>query len=120
LEFLIRTRRLPFFRSRPSPPMVVVPVACAVTGAVLPFMPLADPLGFAALPATFFLILIGMVAAYLLLVEFAKSRFYAAQPHPRRGERSREQRHRRHLHRPVGHFTLHPANLPPWQPNHRR
>ena len=63
--FVIRSRRLPFFRSRPSPPMIVVPVACPVAGAVLPFVPLADPLGFAALPARFFLILIGMIAGLL-------------------------------------------------------
>jgi hypothetical protein len=54
--------------------MSVVPAVCAVAGAVLPFMPPADPLGFAALPARFFLILIGIIAAaYLMLVELAKS-----------------------------------------------
>ncbi len=81
--FVIRTRRLPFFRSRPSPPMIVVPAACAVGCGLLPFMPLADPPGLTASPARFFLILIGMIAADRLLVEFAKSRFSAAPPHPR-------------------------------------
>ena len=37
--FLIRTRRVPFIRSRPSVPMIVTPVSCAVIGAVLPFTP---------------------------------------------------------------------------------
>ena len=43
--FLIRTRRVPFFRSRPSPAMIVTPIACATIGAFLPFTPLADTLG---------------------------------------------------------------------------
>jgi Mg2+-importing ATPase len=76
--FVIRTRRVPFFRSTPSRPMMVVPVATAVLGAALPFTPLAGPLGFTALPLAFFLILLGMIGAYLVLVEIAKARFYAA------------------------------------------
>ena len=48
--FVIRTRRVPFFRSRPSVPMLVAPVTCALIGAVLPFTPLAGFLGFATLP----------------------------------------------------------------------
>ena len=60
------------------------PVACALIGAVLPFTPLAGFLGFATLPVSFFLILLGMIATYLLLVEIVKRRFYAVQAHPRR------------------------------------
>ena len=71
--FLIRTRRVPFLRSRPSLPMVVTPVACAPIGAVLPFSPLAKLLGFTTLPAAFFLILVGMIATYLALIEVAKT-----------------------------------------------
>ena len=78
--FLIRTRRIPFFRSSPSLPMILTPIACATIGAVLPSTPLAKPLGFTALPISFFLILSGMVCVYLLLVELAKSRFYATRP----------------------------------------
>ena len=37
--FLIRTRRIPFIRSRPSPAMIILPITCAVIGAVLPFSP---------------------------------------------------------------------------------
>jgi P-type Mg2+ transporter len=75
--FLIRTRRVPFFRSMPSRGMLTIPTAMACIGAVLPFTPLAHVLGFSTLPVTFFLILGAMVLAYLALVEFAKSRFYA-------------------------------------------
>jgi Mg2+-importing ATPase len=102
--FVIRTRRVPFFRSRPSPVMVVLPITCAALGAILPFTPLASPLGFAALPLTFFLILLGMVAAYLALVEAVKARFYATQDRPRRHRLSPPQRHHRHVHRRAARF----------------
>ena len=105
--FLIRTRRVPFIRSRPSLPMIVTPVACAVIGAALPFSPLADVLGFTALPISFFLILIAMIATYLILVENAKRRFYAVQPHPRRPALTHEQRHQRHIARRAVRLTHH-------------
>jgi Mg2+-importing ATPase len=76
--YVIRTRRVPFFRSRPSLPMVFVPTGAALVGAVLPFTGLAHLLGFTPLPAKFFLLLFAMVVVYLVLVEYAKTRFYRA------------------------------------------
>jgi P-type Mg2+ transporter len=80
--YVIRTRRVPFFKSRPSLPMVLVPTGAALVGAILPYTGLAHLLGFTPLPATFFLLLFAMVVVYLLLVELAKTRFYRA-PHAR-------------------------------------
>jgi Mg2+-importing ATPase len=102
--FLIRTRRVPFIRSRPSLPMIITPVSCAVIGAVLPFSPLAGVLGFTALPLSFFLILMGMIVTYLVLVELAKIRFYAARSHPQRPPVTHEQRHLRHVARRARRF----------------
>ena len=102
--FVIRTRRVPFIRSRPSLPMIVTPVSCAVVGAVLPFTPVAHFLGFTALPLSFFLILIGMIVTYLVLVEIAKSRFYAVHT-PRRPQVTHDQRHERHIARRARRFT---------------
>ncbi|MDQ6840542.1 MAG: magnesium-translocating P-type ATPase, partial [Actinomycetota bacterium] len=82
--FVIRTRRVPFFRSRPSLAMMITPPTCALVGALLPFTPVAEFLGFTTLPLRFFLILVGMIGSYLVLVELVKSRFYAAQQHRRR------------------------------------
>jgi Mg2+-importing ATPase len=110
--FLIRTRRIPFFRSRPSLPMIITPVTCAVIGAALPFTPLAGVLGFTALPLSFFLILIGMIATYLTLVEIAKRRFYAVQAHPRRPPVSHEERRRRHIARRAARFNHHSTGRP--------
>jgi len=102
--FLIRTRRVPFFRSRPSRAMLITPLACAAVGAALPFTPLAHLLGFTALPVRFFLILFGMVVTYLALVELAKARFYAHVGHPQRHPLPPAQRHRRRVARRAGRF----------------
>ena len=80
--FVIRTRRTPFFHSHPSRAMNITPIACALIGAVLPFSPLADTLGFTTLPISFFLILVGMIVTYLALVETAKRRFTRRKPAP--------------------------------------
>ncbi len=104
--FLIRTRRVPFFSSRPSRAMLITPVACAAVGAVLPFSPFAKMLGFTALPLSFFLILIGMIFGYLILIETAKKRFYRTR-RPSRSAPTHAQRRdvriRRRAHRFVEH-----------------
>ena len=82
--YVIRTRRIPFFKSRPSRPMLLVPTAAALAGAILPFTGLAHLLGFTPLPVKFFLLLAGLVVVYLLLVELAKTRFYRAPARPDR------------------------------------
>ena len=54
----------------------IVVIGCALTGAVLPFTPVAPLMGFVPLPLPFFSALIGMVLAYLALVETTKRWFY--------------------------------------------
>jgi Mg2+-importing ATPase len=96
--FVIRTRRVPFMRSRPSRPLLVTTLACAAVGVVIPFSPLADTLGFTALPGTLLVALALMVATYLALVEAGKYLFFKrrfrvrplALPRPR---------HERRIHR---------------------
>ena len=105
--FLIRTRRIPFFRSRPSRAMLITPTTCAVIGAVLPFTPLAHLLGFTALPAAFFLILVGMIGIYLGLIEFAKARFYAAENRPHRQRPTVDERHQHRVKRRAARFVHH-------------
>jgi P-type Mg2+ transporter len=74
--FAIRTRRVPFFRSHPSLPVVAAAAAVVAVGSVLPWSPVADALGFTPLPLTFFAALAGMVVGYLALVEAGKRIFY--------------------------------------------
>ena len=84
IVFVIRTRRVPFFRSRPSRPLLASVLAVVTVGALIPQSPLNDTLGFAPLPPAFFAVLVAFVIAYLLSVEFAKYVFYktAAPPPP--------------------------------------
>jgi Mg2+-importing ATPase len=69
--FVIRTAQNPL-RSRPSPALTATTLAIVVAGVALPFTPLAQALGFTALPPRYFLFLGAATVAYLLLVGAAK------------------------------------------------
>ena len=108
--YVIRTRRVPFFRSRPSMAMFLVPTGAALVGAILPYTGLAKLLGFTPLPTSFFLLLIAMVLVYLLLVELAKSRFYRVhQPHRTPPPSTHAERLERRIRRRASRFIHHPA-----------
>lgn len=77
--YVIRTRRVPFFKSRPSVTMILLPTGAALVGALLPYTGLAHLFGFSVLPTKFFLLLFGMVVVYLVLVEVAKLWFFQSQ-----------------------------------------
>ena len=50
--FVIRTRRVPFFKSRPSQPLLIATLGCAALGVAIPYIPpIAHLLGFEPLPA---------------------------------------------------------------------
>ena len=74
----IRTRRSPFWRSRPSRPLTAAVTAAVVVAIAIPVSPLGAVLGFGALPPAFWVVLAGIVAAYLTLVEVVKRRFEPA------------------------------------------
>ena len=69
--FIIRTAGNPL-RSRPSLPLTITVLLIVACGMLLPYTPLAAPLGFTPLPALYFLFLAGMIVTYLLLVEVVK------------------------------------------------
>jgi Mg2+-importing ATPase len=77
IVFAIRTRRVPFLRSRPSRPLLISVFVVVTVGAAIPQSPLGDGLGFAPLPPEFFAVLVAFVIAYLASVEVAKHFFYA-------------------------------------------
>jgi Mg2+-importing ATPase len=78
--FAVRTRRIPFFRSRPSAPLLASALGIVVIGALVPSMPFASTLGFGALPTGFFVVLVLLAACYLGLIELGKRWFYRAAP----------------------------------------
>ena len=71
--FIIRTAGNPL-RSRPSRPLAITTLLIVAIGFLLPYTPLAGPLGFTPLPFLYFLFLAGMIVSYLLLVELVKQR----------------------------------------------
>jgi P-type Mg2+ transporter len=78
--FVIRTRRVPFFKSRPSPPLLTATLTCAAVGVALPFVgPLARLFGFRALPITFLAVLAGMIVTYLALAQLGVALFFKPQ-----------------------------------------
>jgi len=74
--FLIRTRRTPFYRSRPSTFLLLSSLGVVGVALVVPFTPLGRLFGFVRLPLTFYVVLAGLVVLYLGLVEVIKRRFY--------------------------------------------
>ena len=87
--------------------MIALPITCAAIGAILPFTPLSHVLGFASLPLEFFLILLAMIVAYLVLAELVKARFYAVQGRPRGHRLTPIERRYRHVRRRAARFPHH-------------
>ena len=102
--FAIRTRKVPFFRSRPSTLLAITSLTVVAIGVVLTISPLAHTLGFTPLPWQFFTVLGAFVVTYLVLVELAKRMFYAepinhvGQPHRTRGRAHRIRRRAARFH----------------------
>ena len=76
IVFAIRTHHVPFWRSRPSVPLLGSVLAVMAIGIALPLTPLAGTLGFTPLPWSYFIALTVLVVAYLALIEVAKGWFY--------------------------------------------
>jgi P-type Mg2+ transporter len=74
--FVIRTRSIPFFKSKPNKLLVANVFIILAIALVLPFTPAAEIFGFVPLPPIFLLILVGFIVVYLVLVELMKKWFY--------------------------------------------
>jgi Mg2+-importing ATPase len=74
--FVIRTRRVPFFSSRPSRPLLAMTLAVVAAGIAIPYSPVSGLLGFRPLPLLFLAILAGMTCTYVGLVELGKAYFF--------------------------------------------
>ena len=74
--FVIRTRRSPFYKSKPSKPLALASLSIVGFALILPFTLLGNWFGFVKPPVTFFVFLIAFVVAYLSMVELLKRWFY--------------------------------------------
>lgn len=104
----IRTRRIPFLRSRPSGPLAATAIAAVAIAVLLPLSPLGPPLGFTPLPWQFYPMLAGLAVIYLVLVDVTKSVFYRDVV-TRAPGRTRGRHHR--IHRRAAPFS-HAAAVP--------
>jgi P-type Mg2+ transporter len=98
IVFAIRTRRVPFLRSRPGTVLTVTILSVVAIGVILTLVPLRRALGFTVLPWQFWIALLAFIITYLILVEAMKKVFYSepmrvfGQPHRTRGRTHRIER----------------------------
>jgi Mg2+-importing ATPase len=74
--FVIRTRRVPFFRSRPSKLLAFSSLAIVAVALLLPMTKLGALFFFVEPPFEFFAFLVALIVTYLILVEIVKRWFY--------------------------------------------
>jgi Mg2+-importing ATPase len=75
--FVIRTRTIPFFRSKPNKLLLFNIIIVLALAIALPFTPFGDDIfGFVPLPMTFLLVLAAFIVSYMGLTELMKMWFY--------------------------------------------
>ncbi|MFZ4718561.1 MAG: magnesium-translocating P-type ATPase [Ilumatobacteraceae bacterium] len=109
IVFAIRTRRVPFLRSRPSRPLLLSALGVVAVGIAIPQSPLHEPLGFSPLRPAFFGVLVAFVVTYLVAVEVAKYWFQRSNDAIAAASLQRTEAHRVHRlaarwshHQPIG------------------
>ncbi|MDO9100684.1 MAG: magnesium-translocating P-type ATPase [Candidatus Nitrotoga sp.] len=72
---IIRTNRIPFIESRASWQLIATSLIIVAVGALLTVSPLADTLGFVALPPLYWLLLAIMLLCYMVSTQLVKTWF---------------------------------------------
>ena len=72
IVLMIRTNKIPFFRSRPATALLLSTAAVIAAGLILPFTFVGSALGMALVSAKMYLWLIALLLGYAAVVEFAK------------------------------------------------
>jgi Mg2+-importing ATPase len=103
--FVIRTRRVPFFHSRPSWPLAMSTLAVIAIGALLPLSPIAHTLGFVAPSAALYGVIALIVIVYLVVVDLTKTLVFDGLV--KTAPRPKPSRRRRQTLRRTSRFTPH-------------
>jgi len=74
--FVIRTRRMPFYKSKPSRLLLLSSLAIVGFALIIPFTLIGGLFDFVMPPAAFFVVLAILIGAYLVLAEVVKNWFY--------------------------------------------
>lgn len=72
---IIRTRKIPFFQSRGSLPLMIMTVLVMGIGLCIPFTSFGQHIGFTPLPRAYFGWLVGILISYSVLAHLAKTWF---------------------------------------------
>ena len=76
IVFVIRTKAIPFFKSRTSKPIIIATFTIAIIAIVLTLIPLGKTIGFISLPIGYFVFLFFDIIGYIILLEIVKYFFY--------------------------------------------
>jgi Mg2+-importing ATPase len=72
---VLRTRKTPFYKSKPGKYLLLSSLTVVAVAFVLPYTPFGSVFKFSPPPVTFYPALAGLIAAYLLLAEAVKKWF---------------------------------------------
>ena len=78
---IIRTRRVPFYKSKPSKYLAIMLLTVISFAIIVPYTPVGAFFGFVPPPPAFFLALAGILGAYAVLAETVKKLFYKRYGH---------------------------------------
>ena len=73
---IIRTER-PFFKSKPSKNLLIATLSLVSFTLIFPLTPLAEILGFVAIPTSFYASIFVIISFYIVSAEIVKKKFYA-------------------------------------------
>lgn len=74
--YFIRTKKIPFFQSKPSKTLLINTLSLLAIAWIIPFSPLGKFFNFGSLPLAVIASIFGIVFVYLMLVEKVKRFFY--------------------------------------------
>jgi P-type Mg2+ transporter len=74
--FVVRTKK-PFYKSRPSFPLMISIISIIIVTLLIPYTPLAEIFNFVKLPFLFYLLIVIILFFYMLFAEIAKKIFYS-------------------------------------------
>lgn len=72
IVYMIRTSRIPFLQSWPSPQLLIMTFLIMAIGIYIPYSPLSITLGFSSPPASYFYWLAGILPCYFLFTQVVK------------------------------------------------
>jgi P-type Mg2+ transporter len=78
--FVIRTRKTPFFKSKPSTPLLISSLAVILLTVLMPFTALGSLFKFVAPPLSLYAVIAGLIVMYLIITEYVKNKFYSKNP----------------------------------------